>query len=178
MIESLALKLATIIKNANTEETHSIEVMKYSLAMLINIFLVLFASFILGILTGKLLETLQAFTFFFIIRSISGGYHMRTLVGCFIISTSAFVIVPHIPISPFWANVLTCVSGLLFLIYAPKSHEQNNIPSQFKLLLKSVSVVIVCSNILIESPIFALTSLLQGILLIPKGGELHEQESC
>ncbi|WP_090668092.1 accessory gene regulator ArgB-like protein [Paenibacillus tianmuensis] len=177
MIENLALKLAVIIKSANTEETHSIEVMKYSLAMLINILLVLFASIILGIISGKLFETLQAFTFFFIIRSVSGGYHMRTLVGCFIISTLAFVIIPHIPIRLFWVNVLTCVSGLLFLIYAPKSQEQNNIPSQFKSLLKSVSVVIVCSNILFESPIFALASLLQGILLIP-GGEFHEQESC
>lgn len=165
-IERISLKIAQSIKDANPEETKSVEVMAFSISILINFFSVLTASMIIGYLFGKLEDTLESFFSLFILRSFSGGLHAKTLVGCFAASTIIFISSPFIPINENNIIILNIISLILVLMFAPNSNERNNIPENWHPFLKVISCIIVISNFFIGSAVIAVTFFIQSLLLI------------
>ncbi len=167
MIENISEKIAIMIKEANPKETSSVEVMQYSLSILINFVLVLSASLLCGWITGYMKESFQAFYSFFIVRSVSGGYHMKTLLGCFFVSSAAFIIIPLIHLTRPEVIALTILTVIAFFFLSPSNTEINNIPPKYYPFLRILSVCVVCTNFYFLSSIFCLSFLLQGLLLIP-----------
>ncbi|RFB35684.1 accessory gene regulator ArgB-like protein [Brevibacillus sp. VP] len=169
MIEKISKKIATQINKANPDQTSSIAVLTYSISVTINFLVVLIFSFLFGSIFGKLIETIIALFSFMLLRAFSGGYHLKSLDGCAVVTIGIMSIIPHIPMTSMPAVVLTAISALLVLIQAPNNvYDEVRVPKAKYLLLKMVSVLIVCSNFVFISPILSLSFFVQSVLLLPK----------
>lgn len=175
MIESMAEKLAVWIKSADEKDTASIEVLKFALIIVINFLIPCILSVIIGIITGKPVETTLAVLTIVIIRAISGGYHFRSSTTCTIVTTLAMSIPPHIPFPSEWSMHATLFCIILFAIFAP-SHMKGyaRMPEKYFPILKVASLIIVGSNLIWQSPLLSIIFLLQALsLLVPDKKEVR-----
>ncbi|AIG27499.1 accessory regulator AgrB [Brevibacillus laterosporus] len=168
MIEKLSKAISIKIKNASPERTNSIAVLSYALSILLNFFFICFFLLLIGLLTNRLQEIFIALMTFVILRFFSGGYHMKSLDHCVIVTTVIIAVIPYIPVNNIIIYLLTAISVLLVLIYAPNSTYENLTVPRKVLILKLCSVLIVSINFVIVSPIVALAFFVQSLLLIPR----------
>lgn len=167
MIESWAEKLAVTIKGANESETSSIAVMKYALTIVINFLIPYTAALLIGFITGKPLETAISVLAIILVRASSGGYHFDSSSICIIVTAAAAAIPPHITLATSWSLILTAVSLLLFLIFAPaniKGYAQ--MPEKYFPAMKLAASAVVASNFLLQYPFLSIIYFLQGISLL------------
>ncbi|RFB37816.1 accessory gene regulator B family protein [Brevibacillus sp. VP] len=168
MIEKLSEAISIKIKNASPERTNSIAVLSYALSILLNFFFICFFLFLIGFLTDRLQETFIALMSFVILRFFSGGYHLKSLDHCVIVTTAIIAVIPYIPVNNIIVYLLTAISVILVLIHAPNSTYENLTVPRKVLTLKLCSVLIVSINFVIVSPIVALAFFVQSFLLIPR----------
>ncbi|MDT9725411.1 accessory regulator AgrB [Xylanibacillus composti] len=169
MIENLSLFLAIKLKKINPEETASVEVMKFGLAVLLNGSFILIISLLIGLGTGQFVGTLHVLAALALLRSVSGGYHLPTSEWCILISTAIITIIPHLPINSQWCILLTSSSLVLVLLFAPsKIENQTRIPRKYFPLLKVIATLMVASNFLFMSSAIAAAFFVQSVLLIRK----------
>ncbi|MGG3873171.1 accessory gene regulator ArgB-like protein [Brevibacillus laterosporus] len=169
MIEKISKKIATQINKANPDQTSSVAVLTYSISVTINFLVVLMFSLLIGVIFGKPTETIIALFAFMLLRAFSGGYHLKSLDGCAVVTVVIMAIIPHIPMASIVTVVLTVISMILVLSQAPNNvYDEVRVPREKHLFFKIVSVLIVCSNFLFISPILSLSFFVQSILLLPK----------
>jgi accessory gene regulator B len=174
MIIRLAENLAVAIKNANPEQTASVEVMKYALLGIINTVGTILMSILFGMATGKLLSILLALFAFGFLRYFSGGLHLKTPASCMLVSTVIICVVPFIPVTQAIGTTMLIISLLLILIYAPSNVRGfARLPEKYYPILKIISLVIVSSNLLIGSSILTVTFFFQSLSLIVIRKEVH-----
>ncbi|KIL42046.1 hypothetical protein SD70_02345 [Gordoniibacillus kamchatkensis] len=174
MIENAAHWLAARIKRANPEETTSVEIMRFSLIILINAISIFLFSSLVGFLTGKLVDTLIVFVLMCVLRFLSGGHHLSTPTGCIALSTIVVSLVPHIHITSMLVMVFNGISLLLILFLAPAGLEgHTRVPKEYYPLFKGISALMVLSNFWFRIDLFAIAFFIQALSLIPfrKGGE-------
>lgn len=170
MIETISRKISLRIKNADPENTASVEVLAYAIGVYINFFSVVAISLVTGILIGHFAETCIALAGFGILRLVSGGRHLKSLTACVVVSVVAFSVLPyiHLPIS---TTLLTTLSLILALFYAPLILEETNMPRKWAPYLKVISTVVIAFNYFFDSEILGIAFFFQSILLISmKGG--------
>lgn len=172
MVASLAEKIATSIKNANQEQTASIEVMKFALTVILNSFITMILIFIVGLVTGRFVDTLVVMFIFALIRAVSGGYHFKNSVLCMITSTVVIGIIPHIPLENGTLNyVLLIISWILVAIFAPSNiRNVTRFPESSYPVLKIISLILVSINFIISNPMITITYFVQSLSLIHFGG--------
>ncbi len=169
MIYKLSESLAIKLKKINPEETASVDVMKFGLAVLLNGSFILILSILIGIGTGQFVGTLHVLAALALLRSVSGGYHLPTSEWCVVVSTAIVTIIPHLPINTQWCILLTSSSLVLVLLFAPsKIENQTRIPSKYFPLLKVIATIMVASNFFIMSSAVAGAFFVQSVLLIRK----------
>jgi len=167
LIDALAGKIAVKLKEANPEETASVEVMKFALFGIIHNTLTFATALIVGLCLGQLLETLIAAISFMILRFVSGGYHFKTPLSCLLFSSFVFVTIPFISINELWYWVINSITLLLVLIFAPSNiREHIRVSEKFFPLFKIISVIIVGVSLLLHNPIVTLAFFIQAITLI------------
>lgn len=167
MIEGLAERIAVSIKRANEQQTVSVDIMKFSLIILLNTVLIIVLIVICGFITGKLTETLLAFLSFAGLRIVSGGFHFKSAISCTIASTLLFAAIPHIPITMNQSIGMLLISLLLVGIYAPSNIEgHSRIATEKYPLLKGISLIIVGLNFIWLHPILTKAFFAQALLLI------------
>ena len=165
----LSEKLAITIKKANENETASVEVMKFSLILLFNMFFTILLSLILAALFGTVRETVLALFSFMLLRIFSGGFHFKTATACTVASVAIVVIVPLIPITDQIAFYLTLAALILVLKFAPSNIRGTvRIPEKYFPFLKIISALIVSSNFLLSNHLLALIFFVQAVSLISK----------
>jgi accessory gene regulator B len=177
MIENAAEKIAQKIKDANPQDTASVEVMKYSLIAVIGTGSAIAFSMLFSTLLGTLIETLLTIFAFVSLRSISGGYHFKTAEACTLSSIIGAVALPLIPLDYYMGIGLMIASIMLFAWLAPIGINQSRIFSaKHYPFLKLLSILLVASNFLFMSDILTKAFFVQAItLLIMKGGEKNEK---
>ncbi|MFC7560264.1 accessory gene regulator B family protein [Paenibacillus farraposensis] len=105
------------------------------------------------------------------LRKFSGGLHFRSLTVCAIFSAALFAAIPLIHLGHDGMLLLTAISTAIVLCMAPRKSKDLN-PSGLDPYLKWISIAIVLTNFIIQSPIIALSFTAQAVLLLPwKGGE-------
>jgi accessory gene regulator B len=167
MIEWVAGKLAFSIKQVNQEETSSVDVMKFSLILVLNAFTIIVFSLIIGGFTGKLAETAVTLFSFALFKFFSGGIHLKSSDTCALVSITAMSLLPHIPIYHHWIIWLTSISLVIVFFFAPANmHKKARISKQYYPLLKWISLLIVASNFIFESDVLAKVFILQSIMII------------
>ncbi|QDX94709.1 accessory regulator AgrB [Brevibacillus laterosporus] len=167
MVERVASTIAHIIKKATPEESASEEVLAYSLAIQLNGIAIIVSSLIIGVITGKAIDTLIALVSFSLLRLVSGGWHAKTMTLCYWVSTTIISLIPHLQIDKSLLLYFNLITFLLVAIYAPKSKEENNIPLSALPYLKIVSVLIVGIGFYLENTVVSLALFVQALTLIP-----------
>ncbi|MEC0231162.1 accessory gene regulator B family protein [Paenibacillus alba] len=161
-IEALAYKVAVKVKQCNPDITAHVEDIRYGAAYYINYYSVIIVTLILGFLTGELLWTGISLISFGILRKYSGGFHLRSLTGCAVVTIILLSVIPHIKISGSWnIQALNLASLLLIVLYV-----ENNTN-------KYMGVMLVMTNVLFASSTVALTFFVQALTIIRlnRGGE-------
>jgi|SRR5690625_219054 len=169
MIEKVSEMLAFRLKSINPEETASVEVMKFSLSVLINFAAIVFLSLFISAFLGTFTSTLTALVALATLRAVSGGFHLPVSEYCVAASTALFLLIPYIPVNSKWCILLNIAACLLILIYAPsRIEQQSRIPEKYYPHLKIISLLIVCINFWVMSGVLAVTFFAQSLLLIRK----------
>lgn len=167
MVETLALRIAEAIKRFEPDKTASVPVMKFSLEVLINTFISIFAIGVIGLLTGELGQTFIGLGAFVTLRFFSGGMHMRKALHCSLISIIMISIAPHVNLSELWIQIITGTSLVIILLFAPSNIEGHaRLPTKFFPFLKFISALIVCTNFIFVSSAIAAVFLTQSISTI------------
>ncbi len=178
MIETLAIRIAQSIKQANPSNTASVEVMSFSLIMVIGTGSSLLFSLLLSYLLGTLAETIIVLFSFMLLRAFSGGFHFKTAELCTITSVFGAVMIPHIPVNSTANIILTCFTIITLLAYAPMGMNQSKFfTAKHYPVLKVVSLCIVATNFFINSDLLSTTFFAQALTILVyrlKGGEVHE----
>ncbi|MEC0181544.1 accessory gene regulator B family protein [Paenibacillus peoriae] len=167
MIESLALRIATHIKSTIPDHPASVAVLKHSLSIVLNVLFIVCLTLSAALITDKVNEVSLMLVMFAILRQMTGGIHLKTGIGCVLVTSFACTVLSFITLSynlSIWATILSIV---LIFIYAPSRIEkQSRIPKRYYPLLKILAVILVGTNLIFASSILAISFLTQSITLI------------
>lgn len=168
MIDFLALQTAQHIKKVVPNHPASINVLKHALSIIINMVFVVLLTLLMTLITGALVKTsIIVMLVFAILRQITGGYHMKSGMGCVIASSLLFVILSMISLSNTAIVIINIASIGLILIYAPSNIEkQSRIPQKYYIYLKLLGAFLVATNLVILSSAVGLAVFAQSLLLI------------
>lgn len=165
---SLAYKVAIRIKRANPEGTSSVEIMQYSLGIILNTLFILLATAFIGIITGHLSEFMTFLFSFSLLRLSSGGFHLKTAYACNIVSVLLSTLIP------FFFNfsgqpllIINCISLIIMVMFAPNPDKNAQLPRKLYPALKLTSIILVVSNFFILSSVIGLAFLVQSLTVIP-----------
>ncbi|MDP5275248.1 accessory gene regulator ArgB-like protein [Chengkuizengella axinellae] len=165
MIESFANKISQEIKKH--EPSADVEIMNYSLIVLLNTILVIVFTVIAGLLLGDLKGAIVAISSFALLRIFSGGFHFKSVDVCTIVSVLLFVLAFLINLSPTLVFTFNVISLLIVLIFSPSNVQKNTrIPKSVNPYFKVISVIIVSSNFVLQSSEIAFCFFIQAISLI------------
>ncbi|WP_088832767.1 accessory gene regulator ArgB-like protein [Paenibacillus tyrfis] len=171
MIESMAKKWVNWIKATDPEFPISREVLEYAALVTLNLGSVLFLSLIIGLISGKSIETLMGLSAFVILRMFSGGFHFKSLDVCAIISAILVTPIPHITMLLDERVVTMTINGVSLIVVAlkaPTSLKNTRYTDRIRPIFKAVSILIVSSNFFFQSPVLTLSFFTQALLLLPR----------
>lgn len=176
MNRTLSYKLARMIKNADPERTHSIEVMQYALTILLNTFFIFVVVLAIGWVTGTFVSTAITLGSFTLLRMVSGGVHLKKAWECNVVSIFICTVIPHLPLlpMPYFIGFNLC-SLLIMLLYAPAPDRNARLPRKLYPYLKGISIALVLSNFFIVSHIFVYICLIQSLTLLPLRKEVRSK---
>lgn len=167
MMNLLAFRIVSVIKKTAPEQTHSIEVMHYALSIILNTLSILIISLLIGSLTGQFKETLIALISFGCLRMCSGGAHLKTASACNITSILICSSIPHIAFHLhnylFWMNLFSVVCMACF---APHPDRNAQLPKEWYLGLKLLSIMLVLANFWMYSSVIGLAFFIQSLTVI------------
>ncbi|WP_019909697.1 accessory gene regulator B family protein [Paenibacillus sp. HW567] len=161
-------KLAATIKRSNPQETSSIEIMQYALNIILNTLLIIITSLIIGWATGSLTDTAVSLFSFAVLRSFSGGLHLKTATACNIFSITLCTSIPHLSFlikDHLW--IYNAFSLFLMLLFAPNPDANVQISQRSYPLMKLIAVLLVATNFFIHSSVLGLAFLAQSLTVIP-----------
>ncbi|WP_397346877.1 accessory gene regulator ArgB-like protein [Paenibacillus polymyxa] len=172
MLERLSRRIALGIKRIDPDGPGSADVLTYIIAIKLNWYSGLILTLLFGWVLGDVLNALLAFFSFVALRKFSGGFHFRSLTICSIFSAALFASIPLIHLGHDGTMLLTAISAVIVLYVAPRKSEDRN-PSGLDPYLKWVSLAVVITNFIIQSPVISLSFMTQAVLLLPiwRGGE-------
>lgn len=163
----LSYKLATIIKQANPQETSSVEVMQYALNIILNGLLIVIVSLLIGGVTDRLSDTAIVLFSFAVLRFFSGGKHLKTAAACNVFSITLCSSIPHISYlfqDHVW--LINIASLLLILAFAPSPDIHAQVPLHWYPWMKLVSILMVSANFFVASSVIGLAFLAQSLTVI------------
>ncbi|WP_411830314.1 accessory gene regulator B family protein [Paenibacillus alba] len=154
-IEALAYKVAITVKKWDPGITEHVEDIRYKVAYYINYYSVIVISLLIGVMTNELIGTCLSLISFGILRKYTGGYHLKTLTGCAVLTIFLLSLIPHIYMGFFIPQILNIVSFLLVFFFSSKGNHA-----------RYLSLMLIGSNLILNSPVVSLAFAIQSILLI------------
>jgi len=180
LIHKLSLRIANFIRD-NNPQAASMDVLMFSLTVVLNAMLINIMVMAVGLVTGRLLEAVVLLSTFALLRFFSGGMHLPSSQLCNAMSTGMFVILLFLPVS-YWHEgfILNTLALLLVLGFAPTKDimHLNLLGPKYTLHFKIACILLVSSNFWIQSPLLALAFFSQTLTLTPiayKGAQLLER---
>jgi accessory gene regulator B len=173
MIEALSQKISGYVYRHNDRGHVSQEVMKFALVSLLSTTFTIVLSLIIGLIDGKFLLTVLSLAAIAVMRNLTGGYHFKSTAACIIVSAGVITLIPFIPVSPIAFYIMSIISLLLVIGYAPSNLRGVSRLTESNLkAMKWVAVLLILSNFLLTSDIISLAFFIQAVSLLPgKWGE-------
>jgi accessory gene regulator B len=157
-IDYVSEKISLQIKQTNPAETVEVEVMTYALSLIINMLLTIMFVLAVGSLTGKFTETAVVLISFASMRWIAGGgFHLRSLTLCVLVSTALLSVMPHIQFGHPTQLVLSSAFCMGMVLWK----------STATWLLKIIAIGIIIAGNFVMEPFIILGCLAHAMLLIP-----------
>jgi len=168
MINRISETIAWKIKDANPEETASVEVMKFALVSLLHNTITFFFILTIGALTSHFVDACIVSASFMILRIFAGGTHFESSSLCIVASTVAMAPIPWIAeyVSTAFTLGFTLISFAITAIYAPTNTMKTRIKPAMYPIYKCIALLIVSTNFLIQSPLVAIAFLIQSTSII------------
>jgi accessory gene regulator B len=141
MIEKISLRIAAKIKETNPDQTKSIEIMTYSLSILINLFLTIAVIVIFGLVTGLTFEIIITLVYLMGLRSFSGGYHFKSLLICSVFSSFLLILIPFIYVSDVISICINLFSVIVMLGLAPVNFKETSIVKENNFIFYKIAAV-------------------------------------
>ncbi|MEB4785087.1 accessory gene regulator B family protein [Paenibacillus jamilae] len=167
MIEPLALRMAQHIKNVVPEHPASVPVLKHALAVTLNLVFITGLTLAISAFTGRISEVLIIMASFAFLRQMTGGIHLKSGMGCVVVSTLLFTGLSFITLDHEWIMITTGISMILILFFAPAGIEkQTRIPPKYFPLLKVLALCVIALSFYFANPFVAISFFAQTLLLI------------
>jgi len=165
IIDRAAYYLTSQIRKYNPNAA-SEQILFYSLSLTINTLSSISVALLFSFFTGQLLNTIVSITAFLLLRYVSGGVHLSTSLRCCILSLFLFVLSSHVTFDFYYMGlILTIISSLILLVTAPNNIQNiSRIPTSYYPLLKTISLVIVLSNLFFQSSVLSASFFIQAML--------------
>lgn len=167
------MRLSTHIANfirRNNPQAASMDVLMFSLEVVLNAAVVITAILFAGLVTGNFGKAAILLVSYIALRFFSGGVHLPTSKLCNIISIAMFLVLIYLPVSYWNAGfVLNCLAFFLILIYAPTKDimHLNLLGPKYTMHFKVAGLLMVGLNFWLQMPSLALAFFAQTLSLTP-----------
>lgn len=182
MLERMAGWAAARIKQIVPEHPASYAVLKFALAVLFNVVLVISCTLLVSLATGHTAEAVLILIFFALLRQVSGGVHLKSGIACVLFTTALFTALSYVQAGQLCVQIMNGLSLLLVLLLAPVGiDQQTRIPRRHWPRLKIIAAVLVTVNFFMASPVIAAAFTAQSISLVfawRKGSGNHQNISA
>ncbi|PWW37425.1 MULTISPECIES: accessory gene regulator ArgB-like protein [Paenibacillus] len=167
MIEMISYRLAKGLKDNIPHHPASMDVFRFSIAAIINALSIIIFTLLISLWTDKINEATIVLIAFAILRQVSGGIHLNSGDKCVLVTTLLFTAITFTGYLKDYTMIMTVLSMILALIYAPSRIEnQSRIDPKHYPFLKLLSIIIIATNLLIDSSVLAATFFVQCLTLI------------
>lgn len=164
MLSKMSAIIAQSINRA--DPTTDIELMEYSLKNRLNQVFALLIAALTCLYTQEWLGVVITYILLMVIRGRSGGLHLPSLTLCSLASGLFMGFVPLIEYNDKVIIVLTLMSALIFLIFAP-NYFHERIDDGRDLQNKIIVTIIALSNLLLTSSLMATVLIVQAVTILP-----------
>lgn len=169
MLHRLSERIALSV--CNDSDKVPLDIYIYGFELLVSSVIETISLLLIGLLTGKLIDTIIFIISFSSIRVFSGGYHANSYLKCFIVTVAYYLLVlfsadimlafPNITIILI-AIITLLLSFILFILMSPVKSKSKSILNYKK--QKILSIISLCINAIL--PIILLTIYQNKILII------------
>lgn len=164
----LASKIAAAIKDANPEDTYSVEIMQYSLGIILNTLIIILVTAILGLVTGNFAPFMMFLFSFCLLRLASGGFHLKTARACNIVTILLSTLLPYfLTLTGQLLWIINIICLFIIILFAPNPDIHARIPQKMYPVLKLTSILLVCLNFFFHSSVIGLAFFVQSLTVIP-----------
>jgi accessory gene regulator B len=174
MINRMSLAIAGYLKKSEPDNTPSIEVMTYSLYILLHATITTVLILFVAIIVNHFYETLIALLFFILLRIFGGGYHLHSSKLCTILSVVLICAAPFIPVSQKWCLIINIINIILILFFSPRNIKgYARISEKYYPIMKLITAIIAGSNFYWQNSTLLVVTFFYSMLLFPsqEGGE-------
>lgn len=175
MIDKFSLKVAKSL--AAYDRTPEVDVMKYSIKIIFTNGFTLLLMIACGFIFGNLEDVVVSAIAFSLLRSFSGGYHIKSSEMCIIISTLIIVLISNYAYTMSeYKTLLFIITLVLVLLFSPAKIKHHSVlKEKYYVVFKILSVTIVIAAYLTKNDVIQTSTFVQSLTLIHlRGGEMDE----
>jgi accessory gene regulator B len=170
IVEWIAINAAKKIKEVDTEKTASLEVLIYGLKIIINTLSVILLTLTLGWMFGWLKEVIVVLVAFAILRSFSGGYHIKSSDLCILVSSGLMLLITatcelvNVPIYIYYT--MNIISLIVMIMFSPSNKTKiKKEPKKF-FAYKIISSLMIITLYVVHNELITITFFIQTITII------------
>ncbi len=146
MLNKIAKRLtAKLLSNKIIAEDMS-DIYIYGFELLLSFFFSTTIIVIIGVLLGRILQTLMFLLIFVLLRSFTGGYHANTYAVCTVVTFSIFggvLLLSELVVLPLFLYTILAGLGLvIMLVFVPIEHPNKKITDEQKRKYKYMSIIL------------------------------------
>lgn len=166
MIDVISTRLAAGIKNVVPDHPASHAVLKFAIAVVLNVLSIISLTLLISLFTGRLTEAGLILISFALLRQVSGGVHLKSGTQCVVFTTALFTLLSFVELGNVYIQALNAVSLALVLWLAPIGIErQTRIPKRHWPKLKIAAGILIIFNMLFCSAVVAVSFFAQACTL-------------
>ncbi|GAB6988000.1 accessory gene regulator ArgB-like protein [Paenibacillus pini] len=167
IMDNVALKIAEGVKRQVPNHKSSVAVLKHGAAISLNVLFIVGLTLSLSFITGYTKGAAISLVGFGLLRLLSGGVHLKAGEWCVVVTTVLLTAISIVDLSILYVQMLNLLSLILVSLFAPSNIEkQSRIPKEKYVQLRMICILIVMCNVLIQSPVLAVTFFVQALSLI------------
>jgi len=154
LLKRLSAKLAAEMVSAGAVKEEDREVYEYGIEVVAALLINILSSVVLFSVFGMLVEGLIFFAFFFPLRTYSGGHHLASHLGCYILSMAIMLLVilsiRLVPESGYFATslLLAAFSSLIVLLFSPIEDRNRPLDEKEKVIYRKKSLKVLAVELL------------------------------
>ena len=141
LLKRLSAKLAAEMVSAGAVKEEDREVYEYGIEVVAALLINILSSVVLFSVFGMLVEGLIFFAFFFPLRTYSGGHHLASHLGCYILSMAIMLLVilsiRLVPESGYFAtSLLLAAFSSLIVLFSPIEDRNRPLDEKEKVIYR------------------------------------------